>query len=156
MAYTKTDWQNLPNQTTPINSTNLNKIENELVNLDSQITTINSTLGTIIENGSNANARYVKFSDGTLIQYGYVSLTVADSRSSGGLTYWSQADDVTLPYNFLDTNYYVTTNVVLANMNYFCQSYGAANTKDEVRISFISTNASDNRTVHFICIGRWK
>lgn len=28
MAYTKTDWKNLPNTTTPINATNLNKIEN--------------------------------------------------------------------------------------------------------------------------------
>lgn len=27
MAYSKTNWQNLPNQTTPINATNLNKIE---------------------------------------------------------------------------------------------------------------------------------
>ena len=30
MAYTKTNWQDLPNTTTPINATNLNKIENQL------------------------------------------------------------------------------------------------------------------------------
>lgn len=34
MAYTKTNWQDLPNTTTPINATNLNKIENELELLD--------------------------------------------------------------------------------------------------------------------------
>lgn len=32
MAYTKTNWENLPSTNTPINATNLNKIENELAN----------------------------------------------------------------------------------------------------------------------------
>lgn len=34
MSYTKTNWQDLPNTTTPINATNLNKIETELETLD--------------------------------------------------------------------------------------------------------------------------
>lgn len=33
MAYTKTNWQNLPNTTTPINATNLNKIEDGIYNI---------------------------------------------------------------------------------------------------------------------------
>lgn len=32
--YVKTNWENLPNTSTPINATNLNKIENELEFLD--------------------------------------------------------------------------------------------------------------------------
>lgn len=32
MAYTPTNWENLPSTNTPINATNLNKIENELSN----------------------------------------------------------------------------------------------------------------------------
>lgn len=35
MAYSKTNWQDLPSTTTPLNATNLNKIENELSDLDS-------------------------------------------------------------------------------------------------------------------------
>lgn len=34
MAYTKTDWENLPSTNTPLNRTNLSKIENELKFLD--------------------------------------------------------------------------------------------------------------------------
>ena len=35
MAYSKTNWQDLPSTTTPLNATNLNKIENKLQDLDS-------------------------------------------------------------------------------------------------------------------------
>lgn len=38
MAYNKTVWENLPSTNTPINQINLNKIENELVSLDSNVT----------------------------------------------------------------------------------------------------------------------
>ena len=34
MAYTKTDWENLPSTNTPLNRSNLSKIENELEKLD--------------------------------------------------------------------------------------------------------------------------
>lgn len=34
MSYTKTNWENLPSTNTPLNATNLNKIENELEKLD--------------------------------------------------------------------------------------------------------------------------
>lgn len=34
MAYNKTSWENLPSTNTPVNATNLNKIENELEKLD--------------------------------------------------------------------------------------------------------------------------
>ena len=34
MAYSKTNWENLPSINTPLNQTNLNKIENELEKLD--------------------------------------------------------------------------------------------------------------------------
>lgn len=38
--YVKTNWQDLPNQTTPINASNLNKIENGIYNNDANITTL--------------------------------------------------------------------------------------------------------------------
>ena len=38
MAYTKTNWENLPSTNTPIIQINLNKIENELVSLDNSVT----------------------------------------------------------------------------------------------------------------------
>lgn len=74
MAYTKTNWTD----TTPINTTNLNKIENgiaandtaigNLSNLntsskDNLVTAINS----VVENGTNNNGSWIKFADGTMI-----------------------------------------------------------------------------------------
>lgn len=51
MAYSKTNWQDLPSTTTPLNATNLNKIENELSDLDNKIDKkIN-----ILENGTYQN-----------------------------------------------------------------------------------------------------
>lgn len=149
MSYNKTIWKNLPSTNTPINKTNLNKIENELDNLDNNVSEM-------IESGNNANAKYIKYSDGTLIEYGKTTLQSYNGRRSGGLTYWSKDTTIDLPYDFIDTSFIVLTNVELANMNIFCQSYGNANTKNQVRISFISTVDADARAVDFMCIGRWK
>lgn len=50
MAYSKTSWENLPSTNTPINATNLNKIETELEIKDNLIvagpTNLDETLGT--------------------------------------------------------------------------------------------------------------
>lgn len=47
MAYTKTNWQNLPNQTTPINATNLNNIENGIKTNDDKLLG-NKPMGSIV------------------------------------------------------------------------------------------------------------
>lgn len=106
--------------------------------------------------GSNSSAKYIKYEDGTLIQYGKVSITTDTFRSAGGLSYYSGEDYVTLPYNFIDTNYITITDVKLANMNIFCQSYGVPTFEDSVRIIYTATNNSETRNIDFICIGRWK
>jgi hypothetical protein len=54
MSYTKTDWINLPNQTTPVNATNLNKIETELETLDNASTN-SLTQRTNVANNTNLN-----------------------------------------------------------------------------------------------------
>lgn len=142
----KINWENLPSQATPINAENLNALQ----------TNVENAINAIIRQGSNSSAKYIKFSDGTLIQYGKVTLQTYDGRSSGGLTYWSKDDVVTLPANFKDTNFVITTNVSLANMNVFAQSYGIATDTDKVRISFVATADQESRIIDFICIGRWK
>ena len=40
MSYTKTNWENSPSTNTPVNASNLNKIENKLVDLDTRVTTV--------------------------------------------------------------------------------------------------------------------
>ena len=134
--------------------------ESYMTNARSRISTLETTTanlpGQIIQQGANGSAKYTKYSDGTLIQYGKVTLKTYDPRSSGGLTYWSKDDTVTLPANFKDTNYVVTTNVEVANMNIFTNSYGIPSAKDKVRISYMATQDEESRIIDFICIGRWK
>ena len=112
--------------------------------------------GEIIENSSNGAAKAVKFDDGTLIQYGFYTIKAVDSRSAGGLTYYSGTQDITLPEFFLDSNYVAVSSVQLANMNLFCQSYTSPVGTDKLRLDYISTTQNEERRVSFICIGRWK
>lgn len=49
MAYTKTTWQDLPNTTTPINATNLNKIENGIEAIDNDVSAINNNIGDLTD-----------------------------------------------------------------------------------------------------------
>lgn len=61
MAYTPTNWQNLPNTTTPVNSTNMNKIESELSSIETNLSNIqtdynnkiNELKGTVIYETDN-------------------------------------------------------------------------------------------------------
>lgn len=142
----KINFENLPSTNTPINAENLNAMQNNIEN----------AINNILQSGTTNNVNYIKYIDGTLIQYGKVTLQSYTGRSSGGLTYWSQATTITLPVSFLNVNYSVTTNVNLANMNNFAQSYGAIEGVNQVKISFVSTADEDNRNIDFICIGRWK
>ena len=142
----KINFKNLPSTNTPLNAENLNAMQNNIEN----------AINNILQSGTTNNVNYIKYIDGTLIQYGKVTLQSYTGRSSGGLTYWSQATTITLPVSFLNVNYSVTTNVNLANMNNFAQSYGAIEGVNQVKISFVSTADEDNRNIDFICIGRWK
>lgn len=109
-----------------------------------------------IQSGSNSNGKYIKFPDGTLIQYGNVSITPSTARLQGGLSYYSGEMNVSLPQNFIDTNYSLSSNILIANMNYFCQSYCSIISNSSIFISFASTGKEDTRTIQWIAVGRWK
>ena len=83
-------WENLPSTNTPINATNLNKIT---------------------DSGSNTNGYYIKYQDGTLIQYGYISKDTLVPPTTNSTTVqgiiWYRTNNVSLsfPISFKDTNY---------------------------------------------------
>lgn len=135
---------------TPLSAEILNQLQSNVEDA------INALPSQIIENGSNTSANYVKYFDGTLIQYGKVNLQTYDSRSAGGLTYWSASETVVLPENYINTEYLVFTNVPIANMNIFTQSNGFALERDQIQVNFMATNNAENRNIHFMTIGRWK
>lgn len=49
MAYTKTTWQDLPSTATPVNATNLNKIEQGIYNNSEDIATVNTNIGDLTD-----------------------------------------------------------------------------------------------------------
>lgn len=61
MAYNKTIWQDLPNETTPINAEHLNKIENELEALDTG--KADKTVATTSANGLMSASDKGKFNE---------------------------------------------------------------------------------------------
>ena len=92
MAYSRTIWANdsLP----AINAENLNKIENQLEQNTNDI-------ANIIESGSNDKGRWIKYSDGTLIQYGNLT-TSLNIKTKSGSSGWYYADGyaINCPINF--------------------------------------------------------
>lgn len=109
-----------------------------------------------IQSGSNSNGYYIKYADGTMIQYGDVNVTVENPRQQGGLTYYSGAKIIDFPQNFINNNYQVFTNILMANMNYFAQSYAANISNSQVTISFATTGSNETRNIQWFAIGRWK
>lgn len=104
MAYQKTNWEDLPSKNTPINAANLNKIENELENLDklSTYSTNETKIGTWID-GKPLYKKTFSFnelqSDGNEHFY---DLGIANIKSVTNLygTYQFSQEDIYVPINF--------------------------------------------------------
>lgn len=89
MSYTKTNWANLPSTTTPVNATNLAKIETELETLDTA--TLNSlmfrgniTNNTNLNNTTDTGIYYIPnitVSNGPAVNYKYTVLIVINIPS---------------------------------------------------------------------------
>ena len=95
MAYTRVNWEDLPSTNTPINAENLNKMDKGIYD-------------NAFESGSNQYGSYIKFNDGTLIQWGEdifgTSGTSSDSYKS-----------VTFPISFIDNTYSMFAQVRYAS-----------------------------------------
>lgn len=99
MAYTKTNWQDLPNTSTPINATNLNKIENELESVDKSLKYIGNapsdwndakTFGIYHVNGTYTNAPASSHIWGVLIVYENKGGTWTPVTSGSGSWIWQE------------------------------------------------------------------
>lgn len=74
MSYTKTEWENLPSTDTPLNATNLNKIENQLENSQEQIDNIIeyedfTSKVTFKENYVSSNTYFIKKGNIVFVTY---------------------------------------------------------------------------------------
>lgn len=152
MAYVKQEWKNLPNQTTPVNATRMNHMEQGIY--DNSV-----AISNIIESGSNSNGSWVKYSDGTLIQYGLLvkNLTITNKLSSSDW-YYDDGYVVKFPINFADINYVVDVKSAVANfitMNVYSITDYATNLCKFNLSNKISTTV-ENHSFRWFAIGRWK
>jgi len=122
-AYTPIDWKNYPDTSTPLNETNLNKIDTALDTVDTRVVgfdttkanqtdllqcisgaTYNTTTGVIVltwQNGSSLtidlNIEKIPVSF-TMSDKGVITMTTTD-----GTTYTADVGSIIKPYNFVDS-----------------------------------------------------
>lgn len=145
-----------------MNKTKVN-LDNNLIlkseNIEYNNDTLKNILDKIIESGSNDNGSWIKFGDGTLIQYGSIKKNVSITTASSSGKYYYQDDiNIILPTSFVDGNYF--SNVIsVSNQNGSQNVYSVRNKKqskfDFCLSSLISFSSNDN-TFWWIAIGRWK
>lgn len=146
----KINFQDLPSTATPLSANNLNQLQ----------TNVENAINGVIESGSNANGSYVKYNDGTLIQYN--STTVNDqaiNNQYGNTALYTGTRTVTFPIPFLNTNY-----------SAFCgefkwgtgASWGIISSRSTnnwmtiMALDFYSRDTGTNTEVSWIAIGKWK
>ena len=148
MAYVKTDWEN---GVTPINETNLNKIENELETLEN---------GSIVDMGTNANGTYIKYGNGLMITYQDWEITNQPCTTSWGSLFTT--GDNLAPPTFPET-FYSVPNVSIekkltSGQNFWIMKNTNTTTTSAGNIQLIrgTSNASISTTLCIIAIGTWK
>ena len=113
-------------------------------------------LGKIIESGYENGIYWTKYDTGKLIQTFNQQISVDSTRSSGGISYFSGSTSVNLPIAFKDNSYRAFSNIILANMNYFANSYVAPNGVQSVVVSYATTEENSVRIIQVALIGEWK
>lgn len=139
MAYI--NYENLPSTNTPLNATNLNSMQVE-------------------ESGNNSNGYYIKYNDGTLIQWNTTTVTdQAINSHYGDSVLYTGTRTVIFPISFIDTNY-----------SAFCgefhwgtsASWGVVYNKNSTNwmtlmiYDFYTRNSGTNTLVSWTAIGKWK
>lgn len=138
------NWENLPSTNTPLNATNLTKIT---------------------DSGSNANGNYIKFQDGTLIQWG-------QSSFSSGTYSDASYKTITFPTSFYSNVYKVIPIMfyqggIATNYNLGVNlTPGIVNTSSCTiyrRLSYLAPDNSGQDNLYavaedfdWVAIGRWK
>lgn len=120
---------------------------------------IKNVVNGMIESGSNDNGSWIKYSDGTLIQYGSIKKNVSITTLTNTEKYYYQDDiNMILPINFIDSNYY--SNVIAVNNQNGSQNVYSIRNKTRSKFDFCLSSlisfSSDNNTFWWFAIGKWK
>ena len=131
-----------------------------------------SLYGSLLEKGTSNDFTYLKYSDGTLIQYGnipktnFLTTTIYSSVSGGVTWYRSGANQVVFPISFKDSNYSINLTVhstYTAGARVYMARLNGKNPSNFTQQLTSTDNSRENdpgytplESVSFIAIGRWK
>ena len=131
-----------------------------------------SLYGSLLEKGTSNDFTYLKYSDGTLIQYGNIPktnfLTETDNKTTAqGITWYrSGANQVFFPINFINSNYAINLTVhstYTAGARVYMPRLNGKNPSNFTPQLTSVDNFKENdagytplESVSFIAIGRWK
>lgn len=173
----KINFQDLPSTSTPLNASTLNQMQDNIDNgkqdklvSGTNIKTINanSILGSgnlaIVSSGQNANGKYVKFDDGTMICYknatgiASISETWGDGFTTGSI---NTIDLGAFPATFIGD--IPTVNLTCSRnlpgtFNYWLATLDATSLSDVGKVSLLrfTSNDSVSYNINIIAIGKWK
>lgn len=105
----------------------------------------------IIESGSNSNGNYIKFSDGTMIEYG--SATISTNNSSGGIFPYLGGSYITFPTQFLNSP------VCFSNIYEDSAYWNSSVTNVSPSQANLAVSGDRNNTSHIVmwlAVGKWK
>ena len=131
-----------------------------------------SLYGSLLEKGTSNGKTYLKYSDGTLIQYGVIPktnfLTETDNKSTNqGITWYrSGANTVFFPISFINSDYAITLTVhstYTAGVRVYMPRLNGKSPNNFTPQLTSVDNFKENDagytplvSVSFIAIGRWK
>ena len=141
-------------------STGVNKIQDGTVvnaDINSSAAIDASKLTGVFVEGSNSNGRYIKFADGTLMQWCRFAKTGLSFVDIGGNWYRSAEFTDTFPIAFYDTNvssFFTSSRHYVASLN---SNGGTISTTTYTWIiKSVVSSSSFNVEISALFIGRWK
>ncbi len=144
--------QDIPN-VNKVTDNDMNEIKSVVNNNASELLSVQNE--SIIETGGNTNTNfYIKYSNGILVQYGKMEVTVAIQTAMNNVFRSANPVQKNLVESFADNDYYVVASTRPALNSCYINTTDVDNFTI-YPICYASTTAA-TRYVYFIAIGRWQ
>lgn len=138
-------------QTAPVTAT----VKNEETTSETDVYSCNY-INNLVETITNANGTALKYADGTMICYGYPTVTFGGGTDYYGLFNTSNTMTINFPTNFISSNDLIIT-VTSDNFNFFSIIVSTKSTNSfAVRGFYPPTSNPSNIDLNYIAIGKWK
>lgn len=138
-------------KTAPVYAT----VKNEKTTSETDVYSCNY-INNLVETITNANGTALKYADGTMICYGYPTVTFGGGNDYYGLFNTSNTMTINFPTNFISSNDLIIT-VTSDNFNFFSIIVSTKSTNSfAVRGFYPPTSNPSNIDLNYIAIGKWK